>query len=102
MTSWLNHAALCYAVEQSLTSQTSGNPGVTVSAATTSVEEASSSRADRVKKWVISKNDHSVGILAVESGVLRWYGPVFIGITGQELGRAQLESFIQKINSSAH
>lgn len=92
LTGWLAHAALCYAVQHSLTRQTSEFPAVTVT--TTTVSEGTE------KKWVVSKDSRSLGIVAVESGRVRWYGPALLGITGQgqELGRAQLETFIEKVD----
>lgn len=97
MTGWLTHAALCYAVQCSLTRQTSDFPTVAVTSTTSATTTVCGGAEE---KWLVSKNSISVGNLAVKSGRLRWYGPALLGITGQgkELGRAQLETFIEKVD----
>jgi len=96
LTGWVAHAALCYAVQHSLMRQTSDFPAVDVSMSTTTAVASDGIE----KKWRVSKNSCSLGTVAVENGTLRWYGPALLGIAGQgqELGRAQLETFIEKID----
>ena len=110
LNSWLRHAALCYSVDLSLTRQIQNLADVSITATTATfavVGKASSTFAvegtEIVNKWIISKGDSgSVGVLAVEYGVLRWYGPALKGVTGQghELGRAHLENFIKLVRQS--
>jgi hypothetical protein len=96
LTHWLRHAALCYAVEQSLLRQMSEFTAVTA------ITSAAVGAEENERKWVISKDARPLGVLAVEDGgsVLRWYGPNLVGLLtgqGQELGRTQLETFIEKL-----
>jgi hypothetical protein len=97
---WLRHAALCYAVQHSLTRQVQEISDVTTTTAVSTTIEAT---WDKELKWIISKNSRSIGILAAENGILRWYGPALLGITGQgqQLGRAQVENFIERVNNAS-